>query len=542
VKQPCLGWMLKNLLSAGVVCAAGSAAGERAAAYPKIPGCSDPVESEFRMTTVTTRQAGGLNEPLKMDFDMNQGKVDIYFVEKGGNLRKYDAATQGVKTLGKLSVHVQDEYGLMGIVLDPAFKTNRNLYVLYMPNVTPIELRISRFTLTGDLLDMNSEKILIKFPAATGWHGGGGMAFDAAGNLWVGVGDTRSGEVAAPNTNDLRGKILRIHPQPDGGYTIPAGNLFAPGTAKTRPEIYIMGTREPYTLAIDPKTQWMVWADVGPDGFGVTEEYDVATKPYNAGFPYFAGNNKLLTRGDGIHTTPSDENPARPTNKSPENTGLVDLPPAMPASYAYQQACGMTGPVYRYDHIANSPIKMPPHFDGIWFVGDFNLNRLDTMGLDAAGKPGKPGRVFPQLKINRITDFKVGPDGAFYLMNYAGNYGPSDATAIVRIEYTGTCRPEIQPPVALRQGRGQGPFASGGSVDPEGAGGFSLAGSQAVILQPGPSELRVCDPAGKTVFARRVRGGERVELKGLGCKSGVYAVVWSDGRSMTTRMTALLLP
>ncbi len=421
-----------------------------AAGAAPYPGCADPVESEFRMTTVVTRQAGSLAEPLKMDFDRAaDGKVDIYFVEKGGNLRRYDAATQAVATLGKLDVHVQDEYGLMGIVLDPAFKANHNLFLLYMPNLNPIEMRISRFTLAGGLLDRNSEKILMKFPAATGWHGGGGMAFDASGNLWVGVGDTRAGEVAAPNTNDLRGKILRVHPTPDGAYTIPEGNLFAPGTAKTRPEIYIMGTREPYTLAIDPKTQWMAWGDVGPDGWGVTEEYDLATKPYNAGFPYFAGNNKLLTNGDGIHTTPGNENPAKPTNTSSANTGITDLPPAQPATYAYNQACGMTGPIYRYDYIPNSPVKMPPQFDGLWFVGDFNLNLLDTLGINADGSAKRLGRIFGNLKPNRITDFKLGPDGAIYLMNYAGNYGTTDATAIVRIEYTGTCRPEVKPPVSL---------------------------------------------------------------------------------------------
>ena len=35
------------------------------------------------------------------------------------------------------------------------------------------------------------------------------------------------------NTNDLRGKILRIKPGATGGYTVPAGNMFAPGTART---------------------------------------------------------------------------------------------------------------------------------------------------------------------------------------------------------------------------------------------------------------------------------------------------------------------
>ena len=48
------------------------------------------------------------------------------------------------------------------------------------------------------------------------------------------------------NTNDLRGKLLRIKPQPDGTYSIPAGNLFAPGEMGTRPEIYAMGFRNAF--------------------------------------------------------------------------------------------------------------------------------------------------------------------------------------------------------------------------------------------------------------------------------------------------------
>ena len=59
---------------------------------------------------------------------------------------------------------------------------------------------------------------------------------------------------SSANTNDLRGKVLRIRPAADGTYTIPAGNLFAPGTANTRPEIYTMGTRNPYRISVDPET------------------------------------------------------------------------------------------------------------------------------------------------------------------------------------------------------------------------------------------------------------------------------------------------
>ena len=65
--------------------------------------------------------------------------------------------------------------------------------------------------------------------------------------------------------NDLRGKILRIHPEPDGTYTIPAGNLFPPGTPGTRPEIYTMGHRNPWRVSVDSRTGYVYWGEVGPD-------------------------------------------------------------------------------------------------------------------------------------------------------------------------------------------------------------------------------------------------------------------------------------
>ena len=109
------------------------------------------------------------------------------------------------------------------------------------------------------------------------------MAWDAQGNLYLAVGnntgnvmqyaqtDERPGRAnwddqrTSANTNDLRGKILRIKPQPDGTYTIPPGNLFPPGTPNTRPEIYAMGLRNPWRVSIDSKTGWVYWGDVGPD-------------------------------------------------------------------------------------------------------------------------------------------------------------------------------------------------------------------------------------------------------------------------------------
>jgi cytochrome c len=209
--------------------------------------CGPVSNSEFRSVVLATRVSATLDEPLKMAFDQDaQGRVDVYFAERKGKVRKYEAATQQVVTLGTVPTSSTFEQGLSGIALDPAFHSNRWIYLFYAFGADPdFHFRVSRFTLSSqNQLDMASEKIVLSIPAVDArMHTGGAMQFDAQGNLWIGVGDNGSGEEGPSNTNDLRGKLLRIRPTPEGTYTIPGGNLFPPGTAKTRPEIFIMGSR-----------------------------------------------------------------------------------------------------------------------------------------------------------------------------------------------------------------------------------------------------------------------------------------------------------
>ncbi len=84
------------------------------------------------------------------------------------------------------------------------------------------------------------------------------------------------------NTNDLRGKILRIKPRAGAGYTIPRGNLFRPGTPKTRPEIYAMGLRNPFRNSFDRATGNLLIADVGQ---GAVEEVNLM-RPTDGGANY----------------------------------------------------------------------------------------------------------------------------------------------------------------------------------------------------------------------------------------------------------------
>ncbi len=424
------------------------------AAALSYPGCT-LADGDFQAKTLATfANDPTLIEPLKMAFDMDaQGNTDVYFIQRAGLIRKYVAATNQVVNIFQFPADIgggSSADGLVGIALDPDFKINHWMYLFYTVSLEK-HWRLSRFTVANNTIDMNSEKILLRVGTkGSSQHTGGAMQFDVQGNLWLNIGENSmigGGNLVGENTFDLRGKIIRIKPKPIADnvtltsfgpgitYDIPKGNLFPEGTAKTKPEIYVMGVRNPYTLALDQVRKGIAWGDVGPDAGAQTEEHNFTTVPMNGGWPFWSGNQ--VSNGNGGGT------PDAPVNTKAGDTALTNLPPSIPAIHSYQQSCAITGPIYYYHPSYPSKNKLPPQFEGVWFTTDYSQNTIQAHTLDATGKSILNSQyIFTNIKISRVLDFQLGPDGVLYLVNYAGSRSAAtNETAILKIEYKGSCQP-----------------------------------------------------------------------------------------------------
>ena len=440
----------------------------------------------------------------------------VFVIEREGNVRIYKPDSGATVLAAHISVFSEIEDGLLGIVLDPGFATNQWLYLMYSPP-SPSVQHISRFTVIGDTIDLSSEKLLLEVPTQRSHccHSAGSLAFGPEDNLFISTGDNTDayGDYYAPiderpgrsdedaqkssaNTKDLRGKILRIHPETNGTYSIPAGNLFATNQPNTRPEIYTMGNRNPFRISIDPATGWLYWGEVGPDAYTESatrgaagqDELNQAKGPGNYGWPYFVGNNKLYRDFDYETGTPGAYfDPLSPTNNSPNNTGLTVLPPAKPALIWYpygpsaefpelgsdSSRTAMAGPVYHFNPNNPSTRKLPAYYDKTLFFYEFSRGYIKEIKLDADGNVLKINPFSSNVWFDHIIDMELGPDGALYIVE-------RDGARLSRIAYVGG----DYSPVARASGTpnaGSTPlvvnFSSEGSYDPNSTDTISFAWS-----------------------------------------------------------------
>ncbi|AKD58719.1 PKD domain-containing protein [Spirosoma radiotolerans] len=475
---------------------------------------------ENRFTKVVLAEK--LNEPLEMAILPDER---VLLVERHGDVRLYSPATKQIKTIATIPVstkykdkegnETEAEDGLLGVNIDPNFEKNHWVYLYYSPAGAESKNSLTRYELRGDELVLSSKKVLLDVATQREQccHTGGSIDWDRDGNLYLSTGDNTSpratlyapiderpgrgpwdAQKSSGNTNDLRGKILRIHPEADGTYTIPDGNLFPKGTPNTRPEIYTMGHRNPYRISVDKRTGYVYWGDVGPDagvdsvGVGPTaeDEYNQAQKPGNFGWPYFVGDNKAYNDVDfASNKSGAKFDPAHPVNDSPNNTGLRDLPPAQPALISYTAGetkkfplmgsggrSAMAGPTYYKDDFKNAKRLFPDYYNGKVFMYEWMRDMILAVSFDGKGAMTKMERFLPNMSFSHPIDMAFGPNGDLYVLEYGtGWFLKNDDSRLVRIEFNGGNRkPNIQ--IAASQTAGAVPLkvnlSSNGTKDFDG--------------------------------------------------------------------------
>lgn len=455
-------------------------------------GATGTVWDAYKRTTVTTDTV----EPMAIDLTPD-GRIVL--IERGGRVLVLDPADGDETVALELPVHQGEEDGLLGIALDPRFAETNWLYLYYSPDGSDAINRLSRVTLDGDTIDPESEVIILEIPVHRdpSYHHAGDLQFGPEGMLYLSTGDDtdpfesdgfapideRQGrenfdaQRSAADTADLRGSILRIIPHEDGSYSVPEDNLFTEAAGYgdelnaglVRDEIYAMGFRNPFRIAIDAETGWLYVADYGPDSMewdpargpiGIREYLQIRT-PGNYNWPYTRGPTHPYVDYDfdgGTAGEPFD--PEAPVNDSPNNDGLTELPAAEPAtmyvptdwaSYLdgpddtvwtvpdrmpWPSIVGrapMSGPVFhRPPDTANT--GLPAYFEGKWLIADWDAGWLQWVTFDDAGEVLEIEPFVPDQQFFSPMDMEVGPDGQLYVLDWGAGFQGEDPR-LYRIEH-----------------------------------------------------------------------------------------------------------
>lgn len=465
---------------------------------------------------------GEFFEPTEMAVLPNN---DVLIAQRRGQVLLYSDATQELKEVASLDVYhktlntpgVNAEEGLMGLQKDPDFETNHWIYLYYAPTGDKWVNRLSRFKYEDGVFDLASEQVILEVDSQREicCHTGGSIAFGPDKLLYLSTGDNSTpfnekgakyvnngyaplndlpgreqydARRSSGNTNDLRGKILRIKVNEDGSYDIPEGNLFPVGTEKTRPEIYTMGHRNPYRISVDPKNGTLYWGEVGPDarkdqfetrGPKGYDEMNRATEAGNFGWPLFIADNKPYVDYDyATGESGITFDPQKPINDSRNNTGLRELPPTKPAYIYYPYVASnefpevgtggrnaMAGPTYYSDMYPNGG-GLPAYFDGKTIIYDWMRGWMKAVSFFEDGTLYKMEPFASDIKLNNLIDMEMGPNGRVYLLEYgSGWFTKNDNSGLSYIEYNGGNRPPLIDDLAIDHTSGKLPLTVRAKVE-----------------------------------------------------------------------------
>jgi uncharacterized repeat protein (TIGR03806 family) len=350
----------------------------------------------------------------------------FFVTDRNGVITVFDnrADVQSTSVFMDLSSRVDDstgENGMLGLVFDPDFSSNRYFYVSYVyvpdssnPNPSARTVRVSRFQANAALTaaSASSERVVLEYAHPVGEHFGGWIGFGPETDrrtLYISAGDGGN-ETLVENTSSFFGKILRIRLNLNADcsnkncYSIPGDNPF--GT-----EVWSMGFRNPWRCSFDRIGNGNLWCgDVGQSNF---EEINLVKRGANHGWPYFEGNQRY-----GTHS----RNPA-------------DFEPPV---YAYPHSVGVAvigGYVYRGN--------LMPGLRGRYLYTDFvntTLWSLQADGTNEVAAPSFAGQdryVYTMGQDDVGEVYAVNDQGVIYRFEAGSGGGPGGPTMPSTLSATG---------------------------------------------------------------------------------------------------------
>lgn len=259
-------------LAGSLVSATSASAAPAAAARPT-----------FTITTIVT----GLSIPW--DVAQTPDGTLIFDQRAGGLSVRRTNGTVATLTADFSDLYAQGETGLMGLVLDPGFASNRRFYTCQGQQTGAArDIQVVAWTVnTGYTAATRVADPLvggIPVNASSGRHGGCRLRFDTTGSLMISTGDNAVG-THPQNLGSLAGKILRVNPMTGAPA---AGNPRIGSPNPITRMIWNYGHRNPQGLALRPNGQ-MFNVEHGP---AIEDEVNLVVKGRNYGWdPRGAGGS-----------------------------------------------------------------------------------------------------------------------------------------------------------------------------------------------------------------------------------------------------------
>lgn len=318
-----------------------------------------------------------IDDPWGMAFLPNG---DILVTEKSGALRIVrEGNLLEAEIKGLPEIHEQGQGGLMDVVLDPGFASNRLIYLSY----AGADGRDSGTeVLRARLVEGSLQETQVIFKALPkrqgGRHFGSRLLFGADAMLYISLGDRGH----RPNGQDLAthpGSLIRI--QPDG--STPGDNPFV-GQDEVRSEIYTFGNRNMQGMALHPVTGEVWTHEHGPQG---GDEVNIMRAGQNYGWAEITYG---VNYGFG---TKIGEGTERPDVTEPVHYWVPSIAPSGMAFY--------TGDAF-------------PNWKNNLFIGALKFQQLVRLTL-SDNKVIDEERISFE-KFGRIRDVRQGLDGHLYLL------------------------------------------------------------------------------------------------------------------------------